>query len=29
MPADFLAGFDAYDSRRLDDGLTVKFYRTQ
>ena len=27
MPADFLAGFDAYDSRRLDDGLTVKFYR--
>ena len=29
MPADFLAVFDAYDSRRLDDGLTVKFYRRQ
>jgi dihydrofolate reductase len=27
MPADFLAGFDAYDSRRLDENLTARFYR--
>ncbi len=27
MPAGFLEGFDAYDGRRLDEDLRVRFYR--
>jgi dihydrofolate reductase len=26
MPPDFLAGFDMYEMRQLDEGLRVKFY---